>query len=101
MIKKSHSVEELTDPFVHCRTLGHPWDDGPIFEVSFNDGTTAWKQSVVCGSCGTERTQYIDKRTMEVWSRSYYYPDGYQLSVNTDRADIRREYVDRIVRKQK
>ena len=70
-------VDELSDKFLLCRTLGHSWDDNPHGAYD-----SEWRNYSVgvfalrCVRCRTERYDYIGK-DMTVAYRDYKYPKGY------------------------
>lgn len=91
MIKKSHSLSELTDEQLHCRIMGHTWDDPPVTEEMIGTMRVT-RQRCSCQSCGVTRSDILDE-AQDVWSRSYNYErsPGYQLSFSTDVRELRAE----------
>lgn len=71
------NIDELLDSYLHCRTLGHMWDDNPSAELH----SELWQASsgglaLRCVRCGTERFDYIDTN-YQVFQRYYRYPPRY------------------------
>lgn len=71
-------IEDLSDEFITCRTLGHAWDDNPTATVD----SDLWRSSVgvmslLCWRCHTERFDYIGN-DMKVAKRYYRYPPRYR-----------------------
>ena len=71
------TIQELTDEFVICRTIGHSWDKNPngivnsaFFRVS--SGVLMLR----CTRCTTERYDYIGHDNT-VFQRYYRYPQHY------------------------
>jgi hypothetical protein len=95
--RKSHSIREMDDTHLPCRTLGHRWLAGPITQTG-HGVDAVWHMVLDCG-CGVKRVDEIDQISFEVVKREYKYPDGYQVSFFTDRAGFRAEFVQRKIKK--
>jgi hypothetical protein len=89
------NVDDLSDKFLLCRTLGHSWDDNPNPQFLAPDKSYVGAIKLRCTRCRTERYDYIDKR-MEVWKRFYRYPKGYgQLKPGYKKPQLRAELFNR------
>jgi hypothetical protein len=70
-------VNELTDEFLLCRTLGHAWDNFPAGELNVEMlRTSAGAAALRCTRCHTERYDYLGK-DLKIASRRYIYPVRY------------------------
>lgn len=84
---KRHTI---SDQYLPCRDYGHTWLP---FDAVFEHRPYRIKRILVCGKCGTRRTQTLD-RGFNIVGNSYGYPKGYLNSgagrlTAADRADIR------------
>jgi hypothetical protein len=64
-------AETLSDAFLQCRTLGHPWK--PL-AARINQG--AYEQTLRCPRCRAERDDTYNASGSLI-SRAMRYPDGY------------------------
>lgn len=60
-----------------CRTLtGHAWEPPKALQVVKDEVVVR----LTCSHCGAGRRDHVSYRTGFITSRSYQYPEGYQLS---------------------
>ena len=83
---KRHTV---ADQFLPCRDYGHTWLP---YDAIVEHRPYRIRRILMCGKCGTMRTQTLDSK-FDIVGNSYRYPKGYvaiggRLS-GTDRAAIR------------
>lgn len=72
------SLEDLTDQYVLCRTLGHSWDEMP--QPDFSIEMFRLHMAAIglrCTRCTCERYDYIGS-DLKVATRTYKYPNGYR-----------------------
>ncbi len=95
--KRSESVMDLAETFLHCRDKGHHWQH-LTDEITL--GTKQRVRAITrhwdCKGCGTKQEECIQLPRCEVVSRRYIYPDGYLIGSRPDVAatrvsDVRRE----------
>lgn len=91
--KKTKGIRKLDNEFLSCREINHPWvelDTDHVREY-YPKPSFGWLRVFLCPRCETERRDIIDTYG-EVTSRSYNYPDGYQLEKWTPaKAPFRKE----------
>lgn len=62
-----------------CRAFGHQWRPTTVDKVKGTNGAiTRYVQNLRCVSCETHKSVNISPRG-EIYSRSYQYPEGYQV----------------------
>ena len=82
-------------PFLECHAIGHVWDEtsslkAPRFGAAFD------YRCVVCTS--TKRI-LISRMSGVVLSRQYYHVDGYKAPTGMTKADYRKIWVEKQLRK--
>lgn len=99
MAKRTFST--LSADFLHCRTVGHQWDERVLpwgRKVTYIGGKAI---SFRCDVCTTERREVWSEATGEMIYRTYNYPAGYAFTRNmvpaemTTRQAMRAEYLAR------
>jgi hypothetical protein len=85
-------VEDLTNEFVICRTIGHSWDENPNAEVD-TMFPTEFLFALRCVRCTTERFDFSNV-TGQLIQRYYRYPEKYH-TVKTTREVFRAEMLSR------
>lgn len=86
-----------------CRLLGHSWHVVP------SDWTPLYGEPMTtrCERCDIERRDSVDRRTGDVLSRRYTYPDGYLFERDFDdetlpaRTDFRVAWLDGMIDEQR
>lgn len=78
----------LRDEYLRCRVIGHQWDE--FDPVGMRKPHFGWRLSVRCERCSTERHDLINARG-EVGSRSYVYPEDYDIPGRAVRTELRTE----------
>lgn len=95
------SVRKSPDDFLHCHLLGHNWDDHPTDDWHPDSETLIDRPlSFRCVYCGTVRREVVKRRTGELISRQYSYPDNYSVGkvdfgTRTRKETFRAEYLER------
>ncbi len=86
-------VRAIDESSLTCRELGHTWR-----RLSTTRQPLGYRRELKCQSCGTRRTELIDKRGMII-NRQYHYTEGYLLPGGSrwglSRSDYRREVLRR------
>jgi hypothetical protein len=73
-------VTDLPDNFLACRDLGHAWEPKSYYSVPGRGSRPATVVRVLsCLRCATVREDDLTRKSGEVTSRGYGYPDGYTL----------------------
>lgn len=94
MSKRSESLEDLTDDFLHCRDQRHRWGKtnmtvtettkkGHVRQIS------RWRQ---CDMCLTELEEVFEFPSCDKVKQRYVYQDGYLLgpdALTNGRVDVR------------
>lgn len=97
-------ITNLSIDHVRCRDLGHVWREFTPATLSEGDGAKYWRRALRCdkrnGGCGAERIERIETDG-QIASRSYNYPQGYQMKGlgvrgGLSKAWFRREYIKRL-----
>jgi hypothetical protein len=87
-----------TTTYVHCKTLGHAWEDDPfsLRRTSFGNSVT-----FKCIRCTTERVDIFSFHAGDLLARRYHYPDGYRNAEKLTKNELRLELIrqSRAVRK--
>lgn len=82
----------LREEYLLCRVIGHQWEE--FTPIGMRRPHFGYRLSLRCSRCTTERHELINSRG-EVGSRSYVYPDDYDIPGRAVRTDLRVEVVRR------
>lgn len=80
--------KRISPEFLPCRDYGHTWLP---YDAAIETKPRRIRRILLCGKCGTKRTQTLDSK-YEIVGNSYSYPRGYIVQGrldSTDRAAIR------------
>lgn len=83
----------ISQEFLPCRDYGHTWLPYDAYIERGPRRIRKIRRIMLCGKCGTKRTQTLDAR-YEIVGNSYRYPTGYIIKgrlTAEDRAAIRQE----------
>lgn len=90
------SVRDLPDEVLHCKDLGHDWDDDIN---TFGKRRAPWgtRRLSRCVSCVSHRLEIVDANGwIDPTTRSYQHSDIYKEALGVARMDCRAERMRRI-----
>lgn len=72
-------IQSYERTYWQCRDLGHTWDYTKVTLVrNKNKKLRGYSQEMVCNSCGTLKTRWIEPNG-DLGSAHYTYPEGYLI----------------------
>lgn len=99
-IKFTESPAKYRQRYLECKSWGHGWKHNTDFHIVRNTAgqIIQFTRQAICANCQTERHDVFNRR-MEVVSRKYVYPDGYQTAGEhvIDVTTARGEFVRRVL----
>lgn len=101
MAARTELLRDLSLKHLECRDYTHNWEH----EWTLLGERGAVERTFTCARCSTVRTETLKRSTGELLSRSYSYPDGFQIlsgqgAHGIRKHHVRREVVGRILAKE-